>query len=53
MGATRVESVGSGSNAVCQLNHTLALEHGGALYDVDNIEIVTPKFHGEIGRPAR
>jgi hypothetical protein len=48
VGATRVESTGRGPNAVYQLNHTHALEHGGEVYAFDNIEITTPRFHGEV-----
>lgn len=40
---------GGGSNALLQLNHKQALKNAGALYDVDNIEIVTPWFHQRIG----
>jgi hypothetical protein len=43
------EAVGGGANAVYQINHKLALEHGGALFDFDNLEIVTPLFHLDIG----
>jgi len=46
----RVETVGRGSNAVYQLNHRHAVEHGGGVYDLDNIEIVTPRFHGEVAQ---
>ena len=40
---------GGGSNALLQLNHKQALKNAGALYDLDNIEIVTPWFHQRIG----
>jgi hypothetical protein len=49
VGAARVESVGSGSNAVYQLNHQQALKNAGDVYNLDNLEIVTPKTHGELG----
>jgi hypothetical protein len=44
------QAVGGGPNAVWQLNHVHPLEHGGALYDFDNIEVVSPLFHRDIGR---
>jgi hypothetical protein len=40
---------GGGSNALLQLNHKQALKNAGALYDLDNIEVVTPWFHQRIG----
>jgi hypothetical protein len=40
---------GAGANAVLQLNHKQALKNAGALYDLDNIEVVTPWFHQRIG----
>jgi hypothetical protein len=43
------QQTGGGSNRVYQLNHKQALENGGGLYDLDNIEVVGPRFHGEIG----
>ena len=43
-------AVGGGSNATIQLNHIQALEHGGGVYDLDNIEIVTPRMHGLLGQ---
>jgi hypothetical protein len=49
LGAARVESTGGGGNAVYQLDHKLSLQNEGSLYDLGNIEIVTPKFHQEIG----
>lgn len=46
------EHVGGGAaNRAYNLNHIQPLEHGGALYDFDNIEIVTPYAHGELGKP--
>jgi hypothetical protein len=44
------QGVGGRSNAVVQLNHRQALEHAGQLYDLDNIEVVTPWFHRQIGQ---
>ena len=44
------QAVGGRSNAVYHLNHIMPLEHGGPLYDFDNIEIVSPLFHVEIAR---
>jgi hypothetical protein len=43
------ERVGGGVNAVYQINHKLALEHGGPLFDFDNLEVVSPLFHLDIG----
>ena len=48
--AGRREWTGRGSNAVYQLNHTQALEHAGDVFDLDNLEIVTPFYHQEIGQ---
>jgi hypothetical protein len=45
----RPEAVGGGSNAVYQLNHKLAIKNSGEVYNLDNIEVVSPRFHGEIG----
>jgi hypothetical protein len=39
------QGTGGGSNTVYQLNHILALDRGGELYDMDNLEIVTPVMH--------
>jgi Domain of unknown function (DUF4157)/Putative RNase-like toxin, toxin_1 len=44
-----LEAVGGRANAVYQINHKLALEHGGPLFDFDNLEIVSPLFHVDIG----
>ncbi len=43
------QRVGGGSNAVYQLNHKQAIKNAGAVYDMDNIEVVTPLFHQAIG----
>ncbi|HYH84994.1 MAG TPA: DUF4157 domain-containing protein [Pyrinomonadaceae bacterium] len=48
--AKGAEQVGGGSNAVYQLNHIHAIEHGGDVFDMDNIEIVTPLFHQGVGQ---
>jgi hypothetical protein len=45
----RGEAVGGGVNAKWQLDHIDPLEHGGGLYDLDNIHIVTPRVHGIVG----
>lgn len=44
------QKAGGGSNSKLQLNHKLPIEKGGGLYDLDNIEIVTPVFHNQIGK---
>lgn len=49
--ALRDQQVGGGGNAKLQLNHQQALEHfaddmvGDAVYDFDNLEMISPKFH--------
>jgi hypothetical protein len=43
------ERVGGGSNAVYQLNHKQAIKNAGEVYNLDNIEVVSPRLHGEIG----
>lgn len=43
------QAVGGRSNAVYQLNHKQALKNEGDVYNLDNIEIVTPLLHGAIG----
>lgn len=44
------EGTGGGSNAVYQLNHRLALKDAGDVYNLDNIEIVTPRTHSAVGQ---
>jgi hypothetical protein len=44
----KAEATGGGVNAVYQLNHIYGLEHGGPVFDLDNLEIVTPKLHAEL-----
>ena len=48
-GVISSQRVGGGSNAVYQLNHKQALKNEGGVYDLDNIEVVSPKLHGAIG----
>jgi hypothetical protein len=43
------EAVGGRANAVLQLNHIEPIEQGGAVFDLDNIEIVTPRAHQTLG----
>lgn len=31
-----------------QIHHLVAIEHGGRVYDIDNLRIVTPRLHDEI-----
>ncbi|VEA09033.1 VgrG protein [Salmonella enterica subsp. enterica serovar Sanjuan] len=31
-----------------QIHHFIAIEHGGEVYDIDNMRIVTPRLHDEI-----
>ena len=42
------QATGGGSNAKLQLNHRQAVEHAGDVYDLDNLEVVTPKMHGDM-----
>ena len=35
-----------------QLHHQTPINQGGKVYDVDNLIIVTPKFHKEILSPG-
>ena len=46
---SRVERTGGRANAVYQLNHKQAIKNAGDVYNLDNIEVVTPRFHGAIG----
>lgn len=46
----RSEQTGGGSNAVYNLDHKQRLEDGGGLYDLDNIQVVSPKIHVELGQ---
>lgn len=43
------QATGGGSNAVLQLNHIRAIKNAGGVFDLDNIEIVTPLLHQAIG----
>ncbi|HVU57809.1 MAG TPA: RHS repeat-associated core domain-containing protein [Puia sp.] len=36
---------------VYQLHHIKPIQQGGAVYDVDNIMVVTPKYHAEVLSP--
>jgi hypothetical protein len=36
-------------NITLNLDHAVTLEEGGGLYDLDNIQIVTPAAHQTIG----
>lgn len=31
-----------------QIHHLVAIEHGGGVYDIDNLRIVTPLLHDDI-----
>jgi hypothetical protein len=44
------QATGGGANRVLQLNHIQAIEHAGQVFDLDNIEIVTPRWHVDIGQ---
>jgi hypothetical protein len=43
------EAVGGRANAVYQINHTRPLEQGGSLFDLDYLEIITPRVHQALG----
>ena len=45
------DDLGRSVNTVAeiQLDHKLALTNGGAVYDFDNLQIVSPRFHGAVG----
>jgi hypothetical protein len=48
--APKDEQIGGGANKRLQLDHSDDLQHGGKVYDLDSIRIVTPRFHKEYGR---
>ncbi|WP_213940115.1 S-type pyocin domain-containing protein [Pseudomonas sp. dw_612] len=43
----------NGENARYEIHHVIPIRNGGAVYDVDNLSIVTPKRHVEIHRDDR
>jgi len=47
------ERMGGGANAKYQLDHIMRIEHGGPVYDFDNLMIITPNAHsglpGQVG----
>lgn len=43
----------NGENARYEIHHVVHIRNGGAVYDVDNLSIVTPKRHAEIHREDR
>ncbi|CAH0237647.1 Pyocin-S2 [Pseudomonas sp. Bi130] len=43
----------NGENARYEIHHIENIQHGGAVYDVDNLAVVTPKRHVEIHREDR
>ncbi len=47
-----LESQRIGGNIKYVLHHKTPINRGGAVYDVDNLYIVTPKYHKEILDPA-
>nr|RNJ65272.1 MAG: hypothetical protein EDM05_31990 [Leptolyngbya sp. IPPAS B-1204] len=49
-GAPSAERTGGGGNAVYQLDHLTPIELGGGVYDLDNIQVVAPRTHVELGR---
>lgn len=47
-----VEEQWLGTQKSYVLHHKTPINKGGAVYDVDNLYIVTPKYHKEILDPA-
>lgn len=43
----------NGENARYEIHHIENIQHGGAVYDVDNLAIMTPKRHVEIHKEDR
>ncbi|RON81313.1 S-type pyocin domain-containing protein [Pseudomonas fluorescens] len=43
----------NGKNARYEIHHIEHIQHGGAVYDVDNLSVATPKRHVEIHREDR
>jgi len=43
------QKTGGGANAVYQINHKQAIKNAGDVYNLDNLEVVGPRFHAEIG----
>ncbi|MEL7935840.1 MULTISPECIES: S-type pyocin domain-containing protein [Pseudomonas] len=43
----------NGENRRYELHHIEQIQHGGAVYDIDNISITTPKRHVEIHKEGR
>ena len=41
-----------GSRRSYELHHAKPIQHGGDVYDLDNIVVVTPRYHKEILEPA-
>ncbi|WP_439332259.1 HNH endonuclease signature motif containing protein [Pantoea cypripedii] len=41
-------STWTGNNRSYVLHHRTPIQHGGGVYDVDNILIVTPKYHLDV-----
>ncbi|MEV0262608.1 DUF6531 domain-containing protein [Streptomyces sp. NPDC050617] len=44
------QSVGGNKRYV--LHHVTPIQHGGGVYDLDNIIVVTPQYHGEVLDPG-
>ncbi|BAV74984.1 S-type pyocin family protein [Pseudomonas chlororaphis subsp. aurantiaca] len=43
----------NGKNGRYELHHIEHIQHGGAVYDVDNLSVATPKRHAEIHKEDR
>ena len=47
-----IEEQANGGQTSYQLHHTTPIQRGGAVYDVDNLQIVTPAYHAEVLSPT-
>jgi hypothetical protein len=43
----------NGGNARYELHHVEHIQHGGAVFDIDNLRVMTPKRHAEIHKEDR
>lgn len=43
----------NGENARYEIHHIENIQHGGAVYDIENLRVATPKRHAEIHKEDR
>ncbi|WP_425102672.1 HNH endonuclease signature motif containing protein [Burkholderia ambifaria] len=43
---------GMGKNTSYVLHHIEPIQHDGGVYDMDNLRIVTPRYHAEVLDPS-